>query len=203
MINGKALTERFDIVVRSGATRRRLFACAAFDARNEDLIVNHQGDDMVQIDIVDKNLMQLAEKKHRLRLQFSDQGMQELRTMHARVMDTLQLSFNVFMVKDVASARRLIDRKTELRTLELEGMENHVGRLTSGQRDSIVTSAIHLDVLRDFKRINSHLASVGYPVLERAGELRKTRLKKAKVKPRSLPEGSPNPPSEPSAGLAE
>jgi len=133
-------------------------------------------------DIIDKNLMQLAEKKHRLRLQFSDQGLQELRVMHARVMDTLNLSFNVFMAKEVASARRLIDRKTELRSLELVGMEKHIERLTSGQIESLVTSSIHLDVIRDFKRINSHLTSVAYPVLERAGELRETRLKKSKQK---------------------
>ena len=42
----------------------------------------------------------------------------------------------------------------------------------------VVTSSIHLDVIRDFKRINSHLTSVAYPVLDRAGELRQTRLKK-------------------------
>ncbi len=138
-------------------------------------------------DIVDKNLMQLAQKKQRLQVQFSKAGMQELRDMHERVMDTLQLSFNVFTAKDVASARQLISRKTELRTFELEGLESHVGRLTSGKTKSIVTSGIHIDVLRDFKRINSHLASVAYPVLERAGELRKTRLKKVKGKQSAFP----------------
>ncbi len=133
-------------------------------------------------DIIDKNLMQLAEKQHRHRLQFSEQGLQELRIMHTRVMDTLQLSFNVFMAQEVGSARQLLARKTELRTLELTGMEKHIDRLTSGKVESIVTSSIHLDVIRDFKRINSHLTSVAYPVLERAGELRKTRLKKRKPK---------------------
>lgn len=140
-------------------------------------------------DIIDKNLMQLADKKHRHMLQFSEQGQQELRTMHARVMDTLQLSFNVFMAQEVGSARQLIARKTELRALELTGMEKHIDRLTSGRAESIVTSAIHLDVIRDFKRINSHLTSVAYPVLERAGELRKTRLKKLKPKAKEVGEG--------------
>lgn len=140
-------------------------------------------------DIIDKNLMQLADKKHRHRLQFSAQGLQELRTMHARVMDTLQLSFNVFMAQEVGSARQLIARKTELRALELTGMEKHVDRLTLGNVESIVTSSIHLDVIRDFKRINSHLTSVAYPVLERAGELRKTRLKKLKPKVKEVAAG--------------
>ena len=31
-------------------------------------------------------------------------------------------------------------------------------------------SSLHLDILRDLKRIHSHICSVAYPVLERAGE---------------------------------
>jgi phosphate:Na+ symporter len=98
--------------------------------------------------------------------------------MHARVMDTFHLSLNVFMSGEPDGARQLLARKTELRDLELSGTEQHIERLRQGQVESIVTSAIHLDVLRDFKRINSHLTSVAYPVLERAGELRPSRLKK-------------------------
>ena len=33
-------------------------------------------------------------------------------------------------------------------------------------------SALQLDVLRDLKRINSHLTAVAYPILEAAGQLR-------------------------------
>ena len=36
---------------------------------------------------------------------------------------------------------------------------------------------MHLDILRDLKRINSHLTSVAYPILDAEGELRKSRLK--------------------------
>lgn len=141
-------------------------------------------------DIVDNNLMDLAEKKRRIQVHFSPQGMAELRTMHARILDTMHLSFNVFVNQQSDSARQLIARKTELRSLELEGTESHIDRLTSGRPESVATSAIHLDVLRDFKRINSHLTSVAYPVLERAGQLRNTRLKKVKV---AKPDGAAEP----------
>jgi phosphate:Na+ symporter len=127
-------------------------------------------------DIIDRNLMELAAKKARLNVEFSQQGRAEIRQMHARIMDTLNLSLNVFMAGRVDSARALVMRKTELRALELEGNERHLNRLRSGKFESMVTSAIHLDVIRDFKRINSHLASVAYPVLERTGELHNTRL---------------------------
>jgi hypothetical protein len=34
-----------------------------------------------------------------------------------------------------------------------------------------------LDILRDLKRVHSHLCSAAYPVLERAGALQRSRLK--------------------------
>jgi phosphate:Na+ symporter len=33
------------------------------------------------------------------------------------------------------------------------------------------TTSLHLDVLRDLKRIHSHICSVAYPVLAAAGEM--------------------------------
>jgi phosphate:Na+ symporter len=41
----------------------------------------------------------------------------------------------------------------------------------------MTTSGLHLDILRDLKRINSHLALVAQPRLEAAGELHPSRLK--------------------------
>jgi phosphate:Na+ symporter len=44
---------------------------------------------------------------------------------------------------------------------------------------SIETSSLHLDMISDLKRINSHICSIAYPILEQAGVLAKTRLKEA------------------------
>ena len=49
--------------------------------------------------------------------------------------------------------------------------------LRDGQAASIETSAIHMDIMRDLKQINSHLASVAYPILHSSGELLDSRLK--------------------------
>jgi phosphate:Na+ symporter len=37
---------------------------------------------------------------------------------------------------------------------------------------------LHLDVLRDLKRINAHIAAAAYPVLEKLGELLPSRLRR-------------------------
>jgi phosphate:Na+ symporter len=122
-------------------------------------------------DIVDKNLCELAIKKIKNRYQFSAEGAAELTAFHKRICESLQIAFSVFMTGDVAAARRLVREKAELRSIELAAGDRHFERLREGRPESIETSSLHLDILRDLKRIHSHICSVAYPVLEAAGEL--------------------------------
>lgn len=128
-------------------------------------------------DIVDKNLLDLAQKKIRNKLTFSREGWQELTSMHTRVLHHMQLAMSVFVSGDLDTARQLIKDKEVFREMEIEGSQKHLARLRSGQIESIETSALHLDILRDLKRVNSHLSSVAYPILDASGELRSSRLK--------------------------
>jgi phosphate:Na+ symporter len=130
-------------------------------------------------DIIDKNLMELATKKIRNRYAFSTEGMAELRAFHAQVLENLRLALNVFTTRDIALARRLVAEKASLREAEARTADSHFARLREGRTESIETSSIHMDVIRDLKRINGHLASVAYPILEAAGELADTRLRTA------------------------
>jgi phosphate:Na+ symporter len=127
-------------------------------------------------DIVDKNLMELAAKKIKNNYAFSSEGLEEIKKFHALVMDDLRLALNVFATRDVALARKLIAEKALVRAAERETSDLHYARLRDGRPESIASSAIHLDIIRDLKRINSHLTSVGYPILEEAGELAESRL---------------------------
>jgi phosphate:Na+ symporter len=132
-------------------------------------------------DIIDKNLMELAAKKIKNRLRFSDEGFAEICNMHQRVQNNLELALNVFVSGDAKIARRLLEEKVTFRELERSASEGHFARLRSGKLESIETSSLHLDILRDLKRINSHLTSVAYPILDAAGELRQSRLKETRA----------------------
>jgi phosphate:Na+ symporter len=128
-------------------------------------------------DIIDKNLMELAVKKIKHKYEFSKEGAAELADFHKRIIDNLRLAFSVFINDNVKIARTLIEEKTQLRTAELACADSHLARLREGRPESIETSSLHLDVLRDLKRIHSHICSVAYPVLEATGELQPNRLK--------------------------
>jgi phosphate:Na+ symporter len=128
-------------------------------------------------DIIDKNLMDAASKKMKRQIVFSKEGTAELASFHQDVCDNLKLAFSVFMSGDVRLARQLIAEKATLRATEFAAAESHLGRLREGRTESMESSSLHLDVLRDLKRIHSHICSVAYGVLERAGELQPSRLK--------------------------
>lgn len=128
-------------------------------------------------DIVDKNLMELAGKKIKRQSQFSREGAKELEEFHRIIIDNLKLAFSIFLSGDVKLARQLLEEKTRIRELEMATAESHLTRLRDGRPESIETSSLHLDILRDLKRIHSHICATAYPVLEAAGELRPSRLK--------------------------
>lgn len=130
-------------------------------------------------DIIDKNLMELAGKKIRTHSSFSDAGMREIEAFHGHVLENMELALNVFMTGNLVMARRLLEQKTAIRDLERQSAERHFERIGAGRTESIDSSSLHLDVLRDFKRINSHLTAVAYPILERAGELSASRLRRS------------------------
>jgi phosphate:Na+ symporter len=127
-------------------------------------------------DIVDKNLMELAGKKIKGHINFSAEGQNEIDDFHDQILQTLDLSMHVFVSSDREAARQLLDKKVHIRNLELKYTETHFRRISERQPDSLDSSAMHLDVLRDLKRINSHLTSAAYPLLERDGALAKSRL---------------------------
>ncbi|MBL8712071.1 MAG: Na/Pi cotransporter family protein [Alphaproteobacteria bacterium] len=131
-------------------------------------------------DIIDKNLMEMASKKIRNQDNFSRQGFSEISDLHHRVMDNMNLAQNVFMTGDVKMARKLFEEKVVLRNQEMMAAESHFKRLSQGVAETIATSSLHLDILRDLRRINSYVSLIAYPILEEANELKTTRLRTTK-----------------------
>src|SRR5688572_19018063 len=130
-------------------------------------------------DIIERMLDDLVDKKIAQRLEFSDAGMAEIIDMHTRVLANLRLGMNVFLNGDLKSAQRLLATKVELRKLQQQYADTHLRRLAGQTLQSIETSSLHLDIINDFKRINSHICSVAYAILEQAGALQPTRLRES------------------------
>jgi phosphate:Na+ symporter len=93
-------------------------------------------------------------------------------------MINLRSSAALLVTGDERAARLLVEEKEIFRSLEAEATAGHFERLREGRVGAVETSALHLDALRDLKRVNAHLvAAAAYPVLESKGELLASRLR--------------------------
>ncbi len=130
-------------------------------------------------DIIEKGLLAELAKKISLGLAFSRDGHEELTRLFVITLDNLRLAQTVFATRDAALARRLVEVKEDVRRLERQSAERHLQRLRDGRAESIETSSLHLDMLRDLKRINAHIASVAHPILDDSGLLIESRIRQA------------------------
>ncbi len=117
-------------------------------------------------DIIDKNVVELAEKKITLRVDFSKEGWVELEGYFQKVFENFEIAISAFASQDKVLAAQLLRHKHHVNELERDLRNCHFRRLHAGLKESFETSAVHLDVLTNLKRINSHLTAVAYPILE-------------------------------------
>ena len=130
-------------------------------------------------DAITKTLLRLAEVRREQHLAFSPTGWRELAELHQLVVENMRLARNVLVSRDLAQARKLVVEKTRMREAVAESQRQHMQRLKDGTVASLATSNLHLETLRAMKTINSLMASIGYLVLEEAGEVLDHRLKPA------------------------
>ena len=97
--------------------------------------------------------------------------------MIERLIGNARAAAAVFMTEDPRAARQLIGEKEVFREFEARATEAHFGRVRAGRKESVETGTLHLDIVRDLKRVNAHLAAAAYPVLEGRGELLPSRLR--------------------------
>ena len=134
-------------------------------------------------DIIERVLQDVEDKKVRKHRNFSEAGMAEIVHLHERLLSNLRLAMSVFLDGHVRDAKRLLEEKAHFRDLEHEYAANHIARLRENTAQSIETSSLHLDLISDLKRINSHICGVAYPILESAGALTATRIRQSQFTP--------------------
>lgn len=127
-------------------------------------------------DIVDRNLMELAGKRIRLGSPLPAEALAAIEEMQRLLVGHLKLAVTVFLFDDAAAARRLVAAKDAFRDLERTVLRRYFRRVREGGPEGIEASRLELDILRDLKRIEAHIATTAYPLLEQTGALRPTRL---------------------------
>lgn len=140
-------------------------------------------------DTVERVLLDIEDKKIRKGRAFSEAGMTEISAMHARLLDNLRLGMSVFLDGNVRDAQRLLEEKVRFREMEREYASSHLERLAERTAPSMESSSLHIDLISDLKRINSHICSIAYPILDSAGALAPSRLRESRLQGLETPPG--------------
>ena len=132
-------------------------------------------------DVIERVLQDVEDKKIRKNRSFSEAGLAEISHLHERLLANLRLGMSVFLDGHVRDAQKLLEEKARFRELEHSYAASHIARLQDNTPSSIETSSLHLDLISELKRINSHICSIAYPILESAGALSATRLRHSQL----------------------
>ncbi|MBU1361768.1 MAG: Na/Pi cotransporter family protein [Gammaproteobacteria bacterium] len=132
-------------------------------------------------DIIERVIIDIEDKKIKRQRNFSDAGMAEIVELHERLVANLRLGMSVFLNGNVRDAQKLLEEKARFRDLERAYATTHLGRLSDQTASSIETSSLHIDLISDLKRINSHICSIAYPILDSAGALSHTRMRESRI----------------------
>ncbi|MBH3426565.1 Na/Pi cotransporter family protein [Pseudomonas alkylphenolica] len=116
-------------------------------------------------DLIERMLRKVQQQKTSQRREFSDVGLEELTGLQSQLLSNLRLGLSVFLSADPESARQLLREKRRFRAQERRLAHAHVSRLQRKVVQSIETSALHLELIADMKRLNSLFCSSAYVVL--------------------------------------
>lgn len=111
-------------------------------------------------DIINKNILELAQKKIQKGRHFSEAGWKEIADFHAKVLENFQLTISTLATEDESIARKVGRHEKHLAETEDRYREAHLQRLHKGLKETIETSSIHLDLLSNFRRVNSKLTAI-------------------------------------------
>lgn len=128
-------------------------------------------------DITANNLVEFAAKSVQSGQDFSADDIQDLAHLHAQVMHSLSLALAVFLQGDLRAAQKLASLKGVLWRIESDASDRHLRELRE-RRSGAHGGDVYLRILRDLKRVHSHLAAIAYPQLERAGLLQDRLVEK-------------------------
>jgi len=132
-------------------------------------------------DVIHLNLSDRIKSKAKESITFTLDEQASLDDLCLIIHDNLRLATGVLSSGDVEGAKRLIAQKDAFRALENKVLDQHFRLGARGQGRALSRSALYVDMIRDLHRINSHIVSAGYPIVEAAGLLRGSRLRSGEV----------------------
>ncbi len=168
----EARDDKVDILnreIRFYLARLALETLTAEQAQRQMSLITLTADIENAGDIVNKNILALAQKKIAHNLVFSEEGWKELVEFHSKVAENFDLALSAFSTGDEELAQKVLRHRSKLIEIETEAKQRHIERLHRSLRESLETSGMHLDLLVYLRRINGIVANLGEAVMQASG----------------------------------
>jgi phosphate:Na+ symporter len=162
--NGKAL-DRLQEAVKAYLTQLGTDRLSDADARRHSHILDFSVNLGHAGDIIERGLADAASRKMKRDVALHPEDEADLRSFHACVLANLRLAMASLMTEDRRSSQNLLDAKRNLNADERAVGRRHLSRLEGRPKGDLEASTLYLAILRDLRRVNSHLAAVAYDVL--------------------------------------
>ncbi|AZR74452.1 hypothetical protein BBF96_14280 [Anoxybacter fermentans] len=104
-------------------------------------------------------------------LNFSNEGLEELREMHKTVIEMIDLTIDALEYGDWEKARTVTLEQPYIIMDEWRYRKTHILRLQQGIQDSRATSNIHLDLINIMQKVCEHSRNICQVLLYEAGQL--------------------------------
>jgi phosphate:Na+ symporter len=121
-------------------------------------------------DAIAKRLMNIARRKQRAELLFSEEGHEDLLTYHQEILEAFQHVLAALATHNLELVNAFLAQKTARSQLKRELHLQHMHRLRTGNALSLASSSLHLELLDAMHEMLSHITSMAYALREGMGK---------------------------------
>ena len=124
-------------------------------------------------DTVEKNMCDMFRKQRQDALVLPEEDRAVLAELQARVLKRFVIAQGLLANRGGSGIKEFLDEKEALNLWCREAEQRHYERLRGADLRAIEASAYFLDLLDNYRRINSHITSIGYAFRTQAGAPRR------------------------------
>ena len=113
-------------------------------------------------DVITKRFTNLAHRRLRDQIYFSEEGWEDLLSYHERILGAFQEILAALATQNKSLSAVLLARKEDLNRFKRELHMKHIRQLRAGIPNSTASSAIYLDLLDAMSTILSHISNIAH-----------------------------------------
>ena len=125
----------------------------------------HSVNDIERIGDHAENLMELAERKIKEELPFSEQAITELKKFFDEVDQMLAKVILAMETDGKEEARLALEHEDTLNELQIQLQESHIQRLQDGEC-LVLSGIVFLDFIKNLEKVGDHLENISLAILE-------------------------------------